>query len=60
MIERNRHPAGRLYNMLFGLACIGDGLARLLSGGFLHTRFTVDLSRVQAKRAIQRMKGLKK
>lgn len=51
MIERNKHPAGRLSNMVFGSAAICDGLIRVLSLGFLHTRMTLNWSRYQAKRA---------
>ena len=59
-IERNRHPAGRASNMVFGLCTIGDGLVRVLSGGFLHTTLTLDWARNQAKASILRMKkGLK-
>ncbi len=50
MIERNKHHSGRLGNMIFGMANIVDGLTRVLSFGFLHTRLPGDLARVQAKR----------
>jgi hypothetical protein len=50
MIERNKHHAGRIGNILFGVASILDGLVRVLSFGFLHTRFPIELSKAQAKR----------
>lgn len=56
MIERNRHPAGRSGNVLFGLAQIGDGLVRVLSFGFLHSTLALTVSRQQAKSMIQRAK----
>lgn len=62
MIERNKHPAGRLGCILFGFACLADGLVRILSFGFLHTRFPVELAKAQVKWAFKRraQKGLKK
>lgn len=56
MIERNKHPAGRLSNMVFGCAAVCDGLVRVVSLGFLHTRLTLNWSRRQAKRAIRKPK----
>jgi hypothetical protein len=57
MIERNRHVAGWIGNILFGLVTLADGLVRCLSLGFLHTRFPVEMARIQAKRAhIRQMK----
>ena len=50
MIERNENPAGRLNNIGYGLCCIGDGLVRVLSLGFLHSRFTLDYARATARR----------
>ena len=60
MIERNRHPAGRISNMVFGLAQLADGLTRLMSMGFLHTTLTVDWARRQAKHAIARQVALRR
>jgi hypothetical protein len=57
IIQRNRHASGRLGNMLFGVAQIADGIVRLLSLGFLHTRVPLELSRLQAKRVIERMRS---
>lgn len=57
MIERNRHPAGRCGNALFGLAEIIDGLIRVISLGHLHTRLVLNCSRWQARRLIERYKG---
>ena len=47
-IERNKNPAGRLNNIAFGLCCIGDGLVRVLSLGFLHSSLTLDHARETA------------
>lgn len=55
-VERNRHPDGRLYNMQFGLCQLGDGLVRVFSFGFLHTRLTLNLSRNHARRKIDAMR----
>lgn len=48
-IERNKHPAGRLWNILFGLASLVDGLVRALSLGFCHTVLPITVARYQAK-----------
>lgn len=56
MIERNRNPAGRLFNLLFGLCGIADGLIRVASLGYLHSRFTLALSRRAAEKHIARQK----
>ena len=54
MIEQNKNPAGKAYNILFGLACIVDRTIRVLSLGLYHTRLPLTVSRWQAKRAIKR------
>lgn len=56
MLERNRHPSGKISNILFGFAAIADGLVRVISFGFLHTRFTLELSKWQVKRLLQSRK----
>jgi hypothetical protein len=60
MIERNRAASGRVGNVVFGLACVGDGLVRVLSLGFLHTRLTLTVSKYQTKRHIMRLKSSRK
>lgn len=55
-IQRNRHPAGRINNMVFGLCTIGDGLIRVLSFGFLHSTLAVDQTRRATKAMLERMK----
>lgn len=52
MIQRNRHPAGRLSNMVFGLCAVGDGLVRILSFGFAHSTLALDWSNRQARLGI--------
>jgi len=42
--------------MVFGLCCIVDGLVRVLSLGFLHSRVTLNYSRYSAGLAIRKMK----
>ena len=56
MIQRDLNPAGRLWNLIFGLAQIADGIIRVVSLGFLHTRFCLTVSREQSRRAIQNLK----
>ena len=57
MIERNRHPAGKLFNMLFGLCQVADGFIRLLSLGYLHSRLPLTASRKAAEKFISRRKA---
>lgn len=57
MIERNRHPAGRRSNVVFGLCQCADGLVRIFSLGYLHTRFCINYARRQAKRKFDKTKG---
>lgn len=54
MVERNRHPAGRLWNIAFGLCAVADGSVRVLSFGCLHTRLLTFVTRQQAKSLILR------
>ena len=39
-----------LENFLFGFACLGDGLSRILSLGFARTNFGLDIARHFAHR----------
>lgn len=55
-LERNRHPAGRLNNMAFGMYTIIDGLVRVVSCGFLHTTLTLAFARKTAAKRIQKLK----
>lgn len=56
-VERDRHPAGRAYNMLFGLCQVADGFIRILSLGYLHSRLTLTASRKAAEKLISRRKA---
>lgn len=56
MIERNRHPLGRVNNMAFGLCSIADGAVRVLSLGFLHSTFAIDQARNAARKHINKLK----
>lgn len=51
MIERNLNAAGRRANVLFGVVELVDGLVRVLSLGFCHTRLCVIVTRWQVRRA---------
>lgn len=53
-IQRNRHKAGRLSNVGFGLLSIADGLVRVVSLGFLHTDLLCRYSSWQAKQMLKR------
>jgi hypothetical protein len=54
MIQVNKHPTGRLSNIGFGFMQLGDGIIRILSLGFLHSQFTLEYARRQAKRRIMK------
>jgi hypothetical protein len=56
-IQRNRHPAGRINNIYFGVCQVADGLVRILSCGFLHSTFPVDQAREVARKNIQKLKA---
>lgn len=56
MIERNRHPVGRIGNVLFGLAQLGDGLVRVVSLGWCHTRLCLAVTKWQTRKHLQRLK----
>ena len=56
MIEINKHPSGRLSNFLFGITAIADGLVRVFSCGFLHTRFTVEWASYQVRMSFRKAK----
>ncbi len=53
-IERNHHPAGRAFNMLFGVCQVADGLIRVVSLGYLHTRLTSTVARKATEKLISR------
>jgi hypothetical protein len=55
MIEINKHPNGRISNLMYGLCSIGDGLVRVLSVGFLRSSFTIDYARYTAKQRINKV-----
>ena len=57
MLERNLNAAGRRANVLFGAVELVDGLVRVLSLGFLHTRLTLIVSRWQVRRSFQNRRG---
>lgn len=57
MIERNRHPTGRIGNIGFGVIEVLDGLVRVLTFGFFHTRGLCAYTSWQTRRAIEVMKA---
>lgn len=57
MIQVNKHPCGRVSNMIFGICSILDGVVRLCSLGFLHGTFTLRYSRYQAENHIRKLKS---
>ena len=59
MIQVNKHPNGRISNIIFGLCGISDGLVRVLSAGFLHSTFTLDYARYTAKQRINQIRVVK-
>ena len=58
-IERNKNPAGRTNNMVFGLCQLADGFVRVVSFGFLHTRFPIDQARNVAHKQLEKLKKQK-
>ena len=56
-IERNKNPAGRINNIIFGLCQLADGFVRVVSFGFLHTRFPIDQTRNVARRQLEKLKN---
>ena len=57
LVERNRHPAGMAFNMLFGVCQVADGLVRIVSLGYLHTRLTSTAARKATEKLISRRKA---
>lgn len=53
MIERNLNAAGRRATVLFGAVELVDGLVRVFSFGFFHTRLPLIVSRWQMRRGFQ-------
>lgn len=57
VVERDRHPAGRAFNMLFGVCQVADGFIRIVSLGYLHTRLTSTVARKATEKLISRQKA---
>lgn len=57
MIERNRNQSGRRWNIVFGVACLIDGLVRVGSLGYLHSNLPLAVSRLQTKAMFRKMKA---
>jgi hypothetical protein len=58
--QRNKNPAGRIYNMQFGLLEVVDGLTRFLSAGFLHSDLLVTSARKYSRRQLEKLKAQQK
>ena len=58
MIQINKNAAGRFSNILFGVANFIDGIVRIGSLGFLHTRLPLEVSRIQVMYFIKKQKRL--
>lgn len=56
-VERDRHPAGRAFNMLFGVCQVADGFIRIVSLGYLHSRLPSTAARKAAEKLISRRKA---
>lgn len=54
MIERNRNRAGRVWCMIQGAANLVDGVVRVASLGFFHTRLPLIAALAAVRRGIQR------
>lgn len=48
MIGINRHEAGKLWALAFGLTTVADGLVRVVSLGWLRTTWPLDMAKYQA------------
>ncbi len=58
MVERDRHPAGKLFNMLFGVCEIADGLIRVVSLGYLRSTLPLTVARSAAEKLITSRKAV--
>lgn len=58
-IELNKNPAGRVNNMIFGFCQLADGIVRVVSFGFLHTRFPIDQARNATRKHFDQLKNQK-
>lgn len=57
IFERNRNPAGRKHNFMFGLIQIVDGLVRVTTFGFMRTNLLNEFTRSMALRQINKQKS---
>ncbi len=55
---RNKNLSGKVFNMVFGLAEILDGLVRILSLGFLATSLPVTCSGLGVKSHLKKLKKI--
>lgn len=56
MLFFNKNPAGKFWNVLFGLAQIVDGTVRVLTFGYVATTLPLVTSRKQAETTIKKLK----
>lgn len=57
MFFLNKHPAGKLWNFLFGIAELCDGLVRMMTLGFVATSLPLLASRKQTECMFKKLKG---
>jgi len=56
-IAINKHPAGKFWSFAFGLACIIDGMVRVLSGGWLFSSCCLWVTRQQSRAMLELCKA---
>ena len=53
----NKNPAGKISNLTFGICQIIDGVLRIFTFGWLASTLTLDHSRKQAGKNIQKLRN---
>lgn len=56
MIYVNKNPSGKLWNFIMGVAELADGVVRVVTLGFLCTKFPLIASRKQADAMFRNVK----
>ena len=59
ILYRDRHPAGRLWNITLGFAMLIDGAVKVCSLGFLFTDLATRLMFTMAMAGMEKMNGEK-
>lgn len=58
MLYINKNPAGKFSNMVIGMAELVDGIIRVMSFGFVMTRFPLNASSWQTKKYLTKLKKI--